>query len=70
MLLAGPDSYWADFMSIPYNQQIYEKVEPREVHYCIIDAHEYYDFRAVKASFEDLKAQYYLNWTAVYFSKN
>jgi hypothetical protein len=33
------DSYWADLMMVPYNQGLYEAIEPRPVHYCIIDAH-------------------------------
>ena len=56
---ADEDSYWVDLFSIPYNKQLYEVVEPRPIHYCIIDAHQYKDFELVRSSFEELKNQNY-----------
>ena len=62
------DSYWAELMATPYSQGLYEVIEPRPVHFCIVDAHEHSDYNEIQGSFEALKKQSYHQWTAVYFS--
>jgi hypothetical protein len=53
------NSYWFDLMKAPYSQLLYQPIEPRSVHYCIIDAHQFSDFNKVKESVENLKLQKY-----------
>jgi len=61
------DSYMADLMSIPYNRQLYERVEQRAVHYCLFDSDPSQNFEAIKESVKELEKQDYSQWTAVYY---
>jgi len=66
-LVAHPLSYWKSLMMTPYNQQLFEHVQPRPIHYCVLDAHPSSNFQQLSNSLENLKKQTYKNWTAVYF---